>query len=76
MEAIPSSGTLAHTKSTLRRIPEDGILHSHRRESLKSYKVLGVLVSLEMRNLFSPWKHIFIFKYINPLKTKYVLSSI
>jgi hypothetical protein len=26
-----------HTRSTRRHIPEDGILHSHRRENLKSY---------------------------------------
>jgi hypothetical protein len=25
------------TRATLRNIPEDGILHSHRRENLKSY---------------------------------------
>jgi hypothetical protein len=27
-----------NTKATRRNIPEDGILHSHRRENLKSYK--------------------------------------
>jgi hypothetical protein len=37
MEAIRSSETLVHTRSTQRYIPEDGILHSHRRENLKSY---------------------------------------
>jgi hypothetical protein len=26
------------TRATRRNIPEDGILHTHRRESLKSYK--------------------------------------
>jgi hypothetical protein len=29
-----------HTRSTRRHIPEDGILHSHRRKNLKSYKAL------------------------------------
>jgi hypothetical protein len=38
MEAICSSETSVHTTSTRRHIPEDGILHSHRRENLKSYK--------------------------------------
>jgi hypothetical protein len=33
-----SSETSVHTRSTQRHIPEGGILHSHRRESLKSYK--------------------------------------
>jgi hypothetical protein len=35
MEAIRSSGTLVYTRSTRRHIPEDGMLHSHRRENLK-----------------------------------------
>jgi hypothetical protein len=30
-------GKSVHTRSTWRHIPEDGILHSHRRENLKSY---------------------------------------
>jgi hypothetical protein len=36
MEAILSSETSVHTRSTWRHIPEDGIF-SHRRENLKSY---------------------------------------
>jgi hypothetical protein len=36
MEVIHSSETLIYTRSTRRHIPEDGILHSHRRENLKS----------------------------------------
>jgi hypothetical protein len=32
-----SSETSVHTRSTLRHIPEDGILHNHHRENLKSY---------------------------------------
>jgi hypothetical protein len=37
MEAIYSSETLVHKRYTRRHIPEDGILHSHSRENLKSY---------------------------------------
>jgi hypothetical protein len=37
-EAIRSSETSVLTKSTWRKIPEDGFLHSHRRENLRSYK--------------------------------------
>jgi hypothetical protein len=39
MEAIRSSETsVQSTTATRRHTPEDGILHSHRRENLKSYK--------------------------------------
>jgi hypothetical protein len=37
MEAMLSSQTSALARTTRRHIPEDGILHSHRRENLKSY---------------------------------------
>jgi hypothetical protein len=38
MEATRSSETSVYNKPTLRHILEDGILHSHRCENLKSYK--------------------------------------
>jgi hypothetical protein len=37
MEAVRSSETLALIRATQRNNPEDGILHSHRRENLKIY---------------------------------------
>jgi hypothetical protein len=40
MEAIRSSETSILTRATLRNIPENGIPHSHCRESLKSYIAL------------------------------------
>jgi hypothetical protein len=41
MEAIRSSEmSVQSTTSTRRHTPEDGILHSHRRENLKSYMYL------------------------------------
>jgi hypothetical protein len=36
-EALSSSETSVLTRATMRNIPEDISLHSHRRENLKSY---------------------------------------
>jgi hypothetical protein len=37
MEALRSFKTSVLTRATLRNIPEDGFLHSHRHGNLKSY---------------------------------------
>jgi lantibiotic modifying enzyme len=46
MEAIRSSETSVLTRATWRNLPEDGNLHSHRHEDLRSY--LSVLLTKEL----------------------------
>jgi hypothetical protein len=45
MEALRSSETLVLTGATQRKIPEDAIFHSHRRENFKSYMMESKLMS-------------------------------
>jgi hypothetical protein len=45
METTRTSETSVHTRSTRRHIPEDGILHSHRRENLKFYILIRLFSS-------------------------------
>jgi hypothetical protein len=52
MEALRSSYTSAFTRGTRRNIPENGILHSHRCEYLKSYIALTDWALQRRRNVF------------------------
>jgi hypothetical protein len=52
METIRSSETSVNKISTRRHIPEDGILHSHRRENLKSYILMFRRKFAQLHNYF------------------------
>jgi hypothetical protein len=52
MEAVRSPETSVRTRATRHHIPEDGILHSHRRGNLKSYIALTGRALYRRGNVF------------------------
>jgi hypothetical protein len=53
MEAIHPSETSALTRTTWLNIPEDGILHSNRRENLKSEQIAHSQIKYTKRQIYT-----------------------
>jgi hypothetical protein len=69
-----SSEALIHRRSTRRHIPEDGILHSHRRENLKSH-LSWVLKKEELILNFKTMSSLNVLKILQIFSSEFLLAK-
>jgi hypothetical protein len=76
MEALSSSETSVLTRATQRNFLEDGLLHSHRSENLKSYVCFLFFETAPKKSSAFVFgiEHDISVKYVTDMMTRYVLT--
>jgi hypothetical protein len=74
-EAQRSSETSVLTRATLRNLPEDIILHSHRRENIKSFILAYIFIYFQNNFCSQDWKFFFGLSYFCAVPILYLSKS-
>jgi hypothetical protein len=70
MEALHSSEILDLIRATQRNIPEDAILHSHRRENLKSYNII-IIIKINLPGIGETYLQVLIQNFLQSCQSFY-----